>query len=283
MATGFAVRRRALADGVRALERMGFRPVLGAAVRERDGYLAGSDERRAADLAAMIDDPAVRAIWFARGGYGTARILDRVPWKRLARRPKTLIGYSDLTALFCAAASRTRAACLYGPGVSELGNRDSFHARSLRTLLEGREIEMPVGPGRVLVPGRARGPLAGGNLSALTSLLGTPFQPVLRGRILLLEDVGEPAYRLDRMLTQLRLAGAFEGLAGVLLGGFDPAPRLRFPPDRPAAEIVRENFAGLGVPVVARLPVGHVPRKWTVPLTGEAEIDTRRRRLRLRP
>lgn len=268
---------------MRALRRMGFDVVVGRSVLARDGYLAGADPARAADLAAMIDAPHVRAIWFARGGYGTARILGRVPWRRLARRPKLLIGYSDLTGLLCAAVERARVPCLHGPVVTELGDREAFHGPSLRALLAGREIEMRFGSREILAPGRASGALVGGNLTVLTSLWGTRYQPDLRDKILLLEEVGEEAYRLDRLLTQLRLAGAFERVAGVILGAFDARARRRFPPARALGEILLENFLPLGVPVVVGLPLGHRRGKWTVPLGGTVRLDTARGRVRFAP
>jgi muramoyltetrapeptide carboxypeptidase len=282
-ATGFAVRGRRLDAGVARLRRMGYRVVTARGVLSRDGYLAGDDDSRAADLAAMIDDDEVRAIWFARGGYGTSRILDAVPWRRLSRRGKALIGYSDLTALFNAAVSRAGVPCLYGPVVAELGDASSFHGPSLRALLAGRSIEMSFGARKILVPGRARGRLIGGNLTVLASLWGTRYQPDMRDRILLLEEVGEQVYRLDRMLTQLRLAGAFSRLAGVILGALEAPARKRFPPDRALGEVLLENFRPLGVPVVVDLPLGHRNGKWTVPIGGSASIDTGRRVVRFAP
>jgi len=255
--------------------------VLGDAVLARDGYLAGTDEMRLADLERMLDDDRIAAIWFARGGYWTARLLDRLPWRRFKTRPKPLIGYSDLTALFNPYAARTGQICLYGPVVTELGDRAAFHGPSLRAALSGAEVTMRIRARQVLVPGRARGRLFGGNLTVLTHLCGTRFAPDLDGAVLLLEDVGEPTYRIDRMLTHLRQAGVFNGLCGVLLGALSATPRRRFPPDRKLAAIVEEAFAPLGIPVVVDLPVGHRAGKWTVPIGGTARIDTRAGRLRL--
>jgi muramoyltetrapeptide carboxypeptidase len=262
---------------------MGFEVVVGERVLARDGYLAGDDESRSADLGSMVDDPRVRAIWFARGGFGTARILGRVPWRRLARRGKPMIGYSDLTTLFCAAVDRARVPCLYGPVVTELGDGASYHGPSLRALLAGRGVDMPFGPRRILAPGRARGQLAGGNLTMLTSLWGTRYQPDLKDKILLLEEIGEETYRIDRMLTQLRLAGAFEGLLGVLIGALDVPARRKFPPDRALGEVLLENFLPLGIPVVVDLPLGHRRGKWTVPLGGTVHLETARGRVRFEP
>ena len=206
--------------------------------------------------------------------------MDRLRWRRFKTRPKPLIGYSDLTALFNPYAARTGQICLYGPVVSELGDRAAFHGPSLRAALAGSEATLRVRARQVLVHGRARGRLFGGNLTVLTHLCGTAFEPDLDGAVLLLEDVGEPTYQIDRMLTQLRQSGLFEGLRGVLLGTLSAARRRRFPPDRKLAAIVEEAFAPLGIPVVVDLPVGHCAGKWTVPIGGTARIDTRAGQLR---
>ena len=283
VAPGFAVKRRPLEAGLARLEGMGYRVRLGRHVLARNGYLAGDDDLRASDLKTMLHDPEVRAIWFARGGYGTARLLDRLPRGLLRRAPKLLIGYSDLTALFAEALKRPGCVCLYGPVVTELGDADAYHSASLRKLLAGRPVELRVARRRIVVPGRARGRLAGGNLTVLSHLCGTRFAPDLRGKVLFLEDAGEPTYRLDRMLTQLRLCGMLNGLAGVLLGGFSIPPRRRFPPDRSAKELFREFFVPLDVPVVEGIPAGHVPRKRTLPLGARVEIDTAAGSVRFTP
>jgi muramoyltetrapeptide carboxypeptidase len=283
MTPGFGVRARDLRDGVRRLEALGFRVVLGPHALDRDGYLAGSDEARSSDLSSLIDDPGIRAIWFARGGYGSARLLDRIDWSGLARAPKTLIGYSDVTALFAAALARTRSLCLYGPVVTELANLEAYHLPSLRRVLRGQEITLRFAQRQVLGPGRATGRLLGGNLSVLIHLLGTRHAPRLQGAILFLEDVGEPAYRLDRMLAHLRMSGALKGVAGVVIGSFEPVPRRSFLEDRPVAELIRETFEPLGVPVVIGFPAGHLQGKRTLPLGGRARLDTRDRKLTIEP
>ena len=225
VAPGFAVRRRTLRAGVWRLESMGFRVVLGDHVLDREGYLAGTDDHRARDLNAMIADPAIRGIWFARGGYGSSRLLERIDWRRLARDPKPLVGYSDVTAIHAVAAKRTSSPCLHGPVVVELGDSDSFHAPSLRALLRGRDVTLRFAKRQVVRPGRASGRLAGGNLTVLVHLLGTRFAPDLRDSILFLEDCGEPGYRLDRMLCHLRTSGVLRGVRGVVLGATEPVAR----------------------------------------------------------
>ena len=281
VAPGFAVRRKALEAGVLRLERSGYRVRLGSNVLARDGYLAGDDVARATDLNEMLADPEVRAIWFARGGYGTARILDRVAWRKLGSR--LLIGYSDLTALFAAALERSGARCLYGPVVTELGDDSNYHRPSLREALAGEPVTWRFRKRDIEAEGRARGRLIGGNLSVLGHSMGTRFAPKAEGSILFLEELGEQTYRLDRTLTQLRSAGFLNKLKGVVLGHFGIPARRRFPADRPWQEVLEEMFGSLGVPVVSGMPAGHTAGKWTLPLGGVASLDTTTRQLRIEP
>jgi len=284
VATGFAVRPDALDAGLHALRRMGFVPVEGSAARSRLGYLAGGDAARAADLQAVLDDPGLDAVWFARGGYGTARLLDRIDLGGFARRPKLLLGYSDLTALFAAILNRTRTVCLHAPMVAELGRKAAYHAPSLSAMLAGRDVSRRVAARDVLVPGRASGRLLGGNLTVLAHLLGTDGAPDLDGAILFLEETGEEAYRIDRLLDHVRRAGALSRVRGVLVGQmFVPKATRAFPPDRALKDVLTDHLGPLGVPVVTGFPAGHGDGKWTIPLGGAASVDTGRREVRFSP
>ena len=168
--------------------------------------------------------------------------------------------------------------------VGELGDPAAYHAPSLRAMLAGREVTLRFRADQVLAPGRAEGRLVGGNLTVLAHVMGTPWAPDGRGAVLLLEDVGEETYRLDRLLQHLRLAGALTGVRAVLLGSLDPPPTRRsFPPDGDLDAVLRDVLLPLGVPVVRGLPLGHLPGKWTVPLGGRAVVDTAARRLVFEP
>lgn len=271
----FAVRADLLEAGVAALRRMRLRVRLGAHVLEQKGYLGGTDQERLHDLQRALSDPEVRGVWFSRGGYGTGRLLEELDLAPLRRAPKVLVGHSDVTALFSAVSMVRRCACLHGPFVAELGRRESFHRPSLRAALAGGPVRMRFAHRQVLGAGVARGRLRGGNLTVLAHLLGTEYQPDFRRAVVLLEDVGEETYRLDRLLLHLRMSGVLDRAAAVLLGSFDPPPTRRaFPPDRPLDEVLREHLMPLGVPVVAGLPLGHLRGKWTVPLGGMATVDT---------
>ena len=284
VATGFAARPEALDAGLVALRRMGFVPVEGSAARSRAGYLAGGDGARAADLQAVLDDPGLEGVWFVRGGYGTARLLDRIDLSRFVRHPKLLLGYSDLTALFATVLARVRTVCLHAPMVAELGRRGAYHAPSLRAMLAGREVSRRVEGRDIVVPGRASGRLLGGNLTVLAHLLGTPAAPDLQGAILFLEETGEEAYRIDRLLDHLRRAGALSRVRGVIVGQlFVPRTTRAFPPDRAVRDVLSDHLLPLGVPVVTGFPAGHGDGKWTIPLGGSASIDTARHRVSFSP
>lgn len=284
VATGFAPRSGPLRDGVARLKRMGYRVRCGANLSRIHGYLAGTDDQRVSDLTDALGDPEVKAVWFARGGYGTARLLDSIGSRMLSSSRKLFIGYSDLTALFCSALRSGNKVCLYGPVVTELADEGAYHLPSLRSLIMGREVTIKFRKSQVVSEGKAAGRLLGGNLSVLVHLLGTRHLPAWNDAVLVLEDVGEEVYRLDRLLTHLRMAGVLERVAGVCLGSFDP-PKAgrRFPPDRPLSDLLTETFRPLGIPVVAGLPFGHVRRKRTLPLGGAVELDTESRTIRISP
>ena len=256
--------------GVAALEGMGFRVRLGAHALDREGYLAGTDAARLADLQRALDAEDSAAVWFSRGGYGVARLLDRMRFSP----GKVLVGHSDLTVLLHRAAE-SGARALHGPFAAELSDPASFDAPSLAAALAGRPLPLPFAPDQVLAQGTGTGPLVGGNLTVLAHGLGTPFAIPTRGAVLLLEDVGEEVYRLDRLLHHLRLAGTFDGVQAVLLGSFEAPPTRRaFPPDGDLARLLDDVLAPLRVPVVRGLPLGHLPGKWTVPLGARATVDT---------
>lgn len=252
--------------------RMGWDAVVGEHVLARDGYLAGSDRERLADFNRFASAEDIQGIWCIRGGYGAMRLLEHLDYDSLRRRPKALIGYSDITALHAAVGLRADLVTLHGPtareDLSELSRASLQRAACDRVNPCGRAAHA-----RTLVGGRARGRLAGGNLALLAALCGTPYALSFDGAILVLEDVGEAVYRIDRMLTQLRLAGALRGLAGLAFGSFtdvDPDPG----GVQPALDRLLEEFAAqLGVPCIVGIPMGHVREQWTFPLGAMAELD----------
>jgi len=268
----------ALEKGLEVLSgRLGLRPRMRNDLVARRGYLAGDDARRADEWREAVADPEARAIFCARGGYGAMRILPAVDPAPLLARPRALVGFSDITAIH-AVLNRAGLATVHGPVVTQLGRAPDDAVRHLEAVLFGgaprpNAWEVPaLGAGlvaaRTIRPGRASGPLLGGTLTILAHLAGTPFAPSLEGAILLLEDVGEKPYRIDRCLTQLRLAGALDGLAALAIGQLtscDDAGVL-------AADIVREAALALGVPAIEGLPVGHDDANFAVPLGARATL-----------
>lgn len=229
-------------------------------------YFAGTDAERRQSVRDAFADPMVRAVFAARGGYGAARLLDDLDWDLVARSGKPLVGFSDLTALHLGLYARGIRS-VHGPVVTRLSEEP---AESLDRLFEMLESDAPPPPlpGRRVVEGEAEGPLVGGCLSLLVSLVGTPHLPSLAGCILFLEEVGEAPYRIDRLLTQLRASGALAGVAGVVLGEFvdcdGPAAR--------GAEVAREILRELGKPMIVDLPFGHGERNLALPHGARARI-----------
>lgn len=238
-------------------------------VLDRAGYLAGNDDRRAAEVVRAIEDGTVHAIVAARGGYGATRILDRVAPELVARHPKLLVGFSDVTALH-AVWGRAGLRSVHGPMVAMLGNvAEPLFDRWVRAA-EGALPE-PVRGLAAISGGRARGPLLGGNLAVLTALLGTPHALPFDGAILFLEDTDERPYRVDRMLTTWRHAGALARVAGIALGAFTRCDRGA---DGVTVEqVLAERLGDLGVPVVTGVPAGHVDDNLELPLGAIATLD----------
>ena len=261
-----------LAAGEARWRKAGFRTIRRDDLLDRHRYLAGSDARRAAELAELWADPRVDAIVCARGGYGCHRIMDRLDASAARAARKPLVGYSDITTLLLWQHRHAGLVGLHGPMLErgdELGDNE-FEA--LLELLTGSERLPVVRAGREGAGATVEGPLMGGSLSMAAASLGTPWQIEARGSILLLEDVGERPYQLDRLLQQLRCAGVTDGVAGVGLGHFE---RCDEPPDAAvtAEEVLREWLDDLGVPWVAGLPFGHGAPNLAWPMGVRARLD----------
>ncbi|MDQ7006212.1 MAG: LD-carboxypeptidase [Acidobacteriota bacterium] len=284
VAPGSAVDRQRVEAGFERLAAWGYRPLAGRHLFRRKGDLAGTRQQRLEDLHWALTDPAVDAVWFARGGWGSATLLDGIEWRRWLRRSRWLIGFSDLTSL--QAALLERGLCSWhAPMVADLATPERFVARDLRAMLLDplRVRRIRPGPRRRLVGGRARGLLAGGNLTVLASLAGTRWQPDWRGRIVLLEEVGEAPYRIDRLLWQLSASGMLRGVRGVLLGQFTAARPAGGRPSRVLRDIFLSRLAPLSVPVLAGIPAGHGRRARAWPLGFDCSLDADRGEVRLAP
>jgi muramoyltetrapeptide carboxypeptidase len=238
----------------------------------RRRYLAGDDARRLEELARALEDPAVRAVFAARGGYGCLRLLPGLAGRAglAALPPKAVVGFSDLTALHLALQAAGWAS-VHGPVVTQLAGQPPEAVERLFGLLEDARTPAPPLRGTPVAGGVAEGPLVGGNLSLLTRLLGTPWLPPLDGAVLLLEEVGERPYRLDRMWTHLALAGVLRRVRGLALGAFTDCEERDA--DYGSADVVAELARETGLPCVAGLPVGHGPRNLAVPLGVAVRLD----------
>lgn len=270
---------------------LGFTPKLMENAGKKLGYLAGTDAERAADLNAAFADAKSDAVWCIGGGYGTSRILPYLDYETIRKNPKPFIGYSDITGTLNAINRLTGLVTFHGPLVESMMSEYSL-AAFRKVVMEGatgRIAEPPLFTPREgaidrentvwkLAPGRARGRLVGGNISVFSTLVGTPFEPELKGRILFLEEVGEDPYRIDRWLTQFLLTGKLSGLSGIALGKFadcgpNPAHGLSFLGSWTWQEVCADRFGKLGIPVVAGLCFGHVRNMATLPVGVMAELD----------
>lgn len=270
-----------IAQGVEHVRSLGLEPVVGSFAAARDGYLAGSDEERAADFNRMARDPQIRGIFALRGGYGTMRILDRLDFQAIAADPKVVMGFSDLTAVLNAVARRSGVVAFHGP----LAARESVWDETTRAYVERVCMSTdPIGVLRapdaaVLHAGRARGRLSGGNLSLVSSLVGTPWAPAFRETLLVLEEVDEEPYRIDRMLTQLRLAGAVDAASGILFGHCTHCEPKGA--SMTASQVIEDRLSGVAGPVLSEIPVGHIAEQWVLPIGLEGVLDAASRSLEI--
>ncbi len=275
-----AVEAETLRRGCAELERLGFAVRVGPHALDRHRFLAGTDATRVRELTTMFEDPAVRAIFCSRAGYGSGRLLPLLDFPTFAQTPKIFLGYSDVTLLLNVFVQRVGFVCFHGPVVGgEFAN--GFSGRSLPHLLglltTGRGEEAIAFPTAVRA-GMAEGRLIGGCLSVLVATLGTPFALDTNAAILFIEDIGEKPYRIDRMLTQLKQAGKLDDLAGVIFGEMhhcwgdnnDPALLLA---------VIGEIFSDYSYPVGFGLPAGHGGENLALPLGTRVQLDTDRQQL----
>jgi muramoyltetrapeptide carboxypeptidase len=271
-----AVNEEKLRRGCASLEQLGFGVHLGSHVLDRHRYLAGTDEARVTDLSELWAAPEVRAVFCSRAGYGSGRLLPQLDFLTFAQTPKIFLGYSDVTLLLNALVQQCGLVCFHGPVVAgEFA--DGFSPRSqthLLNLLTTGFGEPSLAFSTMLRPGVAEGRLIGGCLSVLVATLGTPFALDADDAILFIEDIGEKPYRIDRMLTQMKQAGKFDHLAGVIFGEMiscrgesaDPALLL---------SVIEDLFAEYDYPVGFGLPAGHEGENFTLPLGIRVQLDTR--------
>ena len=262
-------------QGIEALESMGFRTSVSEDLFVTNGYLAGTDRHRANMVNRLFADKNIKAVVCAKGGFGSLRMLSLLDLQLIERNPKIFIGFSDISALLYVFLANCGLVTFHGPMVTTLADATEETKNSMFLTIT-TDIKPVLKPkeGVTINPGIASGPVAGGNLTTLCHLAGTPYTPNFKGKILLLEDKGEAAYRIDRMLSQMKLAGCFDGLKGLALGSFEDCGKLD-----EIFLIVDDIFKENKIPILAGLEIGHGTNNFTVPMGLEATLDTNRQRL----
>jgi muramoyltetrapeptide carboxypeptidase len=276
-----------LALALKTVEYFGLKPKLGRNVRKQTGYVGGTAAERVDDLHDMFRDPAVHGVFAIRGGYGTPQILDSIDYDLIRQHPKIFLGYSDITAMHLAIFKKAGLVTFHGP--VPLSRFTAFTQEHFKkALFETNPIGVVTNPPpsdplrpshtlRTVNPGTARGPLAGGNLTLVCSLMGTPYEIDTAGKVLFLEDVGEEPYRIDRMLTQLRLAGKLQAAAGIIFGECVDCGRSDYKSSFDATftlgQVVDNIFGTMKVPVLSGLTIGHTDDQLTLPMGMMATLD----------
>jgi len=266
------------------LKALGLKARVGKHVLDRRGYFAGRDEDRAADLNAMFADPEVAAIHCVRGGWGAARLLPLLDWNMIAGHPKILVGYSDITALLLSLHARTGLVTFHGPVGASTWNSFNMdwmkrviwngEAATFANVKEANDTLVPVkNRTRIITPGKARGRLLGGNLTVFTTIIGSGYLPDFKDCILFLEDVEEAPYSLDRMFTQLKLAGILGQVRGVVWGTCDKCDPGEGFGSLTIPDVLEDHVRPLGVPAYSGAMIGHVDRQFTLPLGVQVELD----------
>ena len=261
--------------GLNILESLGFQTYLPEGLFEKKGYLAGSDMHRAFIFNSLFADKAVNAIFCARGGFGSLKILPLIDYETIRKNPKILVGFSDVSAILSAIYKESGLVAFHGPVVTTLADSDKRSIASIQSAVSSSTIiEMVFKDSVEIKPGIASGTVLGGNLTTLCHLVGTPFEPDFNRSILFIEEKGEAPYRIDRMLTQMKMAGCFNGLAGLMLCFFEACGAYS-----EICSMVEEIFRDKDIPIVAGIEAGHGKTNITIPTGIDATLDTTHRRL----
>jgi muramoyltetrapeptide carboxypeptidase len=270
---GTVEQRQGVEKGIAVLERMGFRVRYRDRIFQSFRYLAGSDHDRAEELMEAFEDPSIQAVMALRGGYGCSRLIPLLQERRLRQHPKVFVGFSDLTTLHMFFRRRFGWVTVHGPMAASIGNITADQENHFVSLLTdpGYVPTLRFDQLETWSPGSAEGIIAGGCLAIVAASIGTPYEIKTEGKILFLEDQGEPPYRLDRMLTHLYLAGKLQNVAGILLGSFlDCEPTQG---NYTAADALRDILKNLKIPIIAGFPAGHGFENWAIPLGVKVRLD----------
>ncbi|MFJ8515814.1 S66 peptidase family protein [Lysinibacillus xylanilyticus] len=270
-----------LGDAIAFLEELGLNYIIGDTIQAKHDYLAGSDEERLADFHEMVRNPEVKAIFCVKGGYGSARIAEKIDYGLLEENPKVFWGFSDLTYLHCAINEYTNLVTFHGPLLMSVGRIDDLSKKMFFQLFSPMELQYTedISPLTTIAPGVARGEIIGGNLRRLVNTLGTKFEVNTEGRILLIEELGETIPNIDAMLQQLKQARKLEQLAGVVIGSFTQTEA----DEAALLALMKDYFTDLGVPVVAGFKIGHDSTNIAIPLGVDAILDAQEKVLKILP
>lgn len=270
-----------LGDAIAFLEELGLNYIIGHTIQAKHDYLAGSDEERLTDFHEMVRNPEVKAIFCVKGGYGSARIAEKIDYGLLEENPKIFWGFSDLTYLHCAINEYANLVTFHGPLLMSVRRIDDLSKKMFLQLFSPMEVQYTedISPLTTIAPGVARGEIIGGNLRRLVNTLGTKFEVCTEGRILLMEELGESIPKIDAMLQQLKQARKLEQLAGVVIGSFT-----QIEADEAALfALMKDYFEDLGVPVVAGFKIGHDSTNIAIPLGVDAILDAQEKILKILP
>ncbi|NVK65110.1 MAG: LD-carboxypeptidase [Flavobacteriales bacterium] len=269
--------RKEVEEFEKVLHQLGYQTKLGKNVFKQDGYFSASDEERAAEFMELIEDQEVNGIFFIRGGWGCARLLELLDYESITQHPKVIMGFSDITALLNAITSETGIVTFHGPGGNSTWNEYSVNyinrllRKAEKVTFENTHSDHPIA---TYSTGEAEGILYGGNLSVLCGMIGSDYLPDWSEKILFLEDVAEEPYRIDRMLTQLKLAGVFEQISGLVLGNFRKCiaeePHRSFTLE----EVFEQHFKDAKIPVFYGAQIGHIRNKFTVPVGVKVRMNS---------
>ncbi|GIN66145.1 MULTISPECIES: S66 peptidase family protein [Bacillus] len=273
---------------VQYLKKLGLRVKIGRASGKKHGYLAGTDEERLRDFHDMFQDPSVKAVICACGGYGTGRIAEKIDFDVIKSHPKIFWGYSDITFLHMAIQKRTNLITFHGPMLSSDIGKEDVHPltkQSFQQLFQKMTLTLTedVSPLEAVVKGKAKGELIGGNLALLVTTLGTPFEIDTRGKLLFIEDIDEEPYKIDRMLNHLKMAGKLSDAAGILLCDFhDCIPKKRSE-SLTLKEIIEDYIVPESKPALSGFQIGHSSPNIAIPIGAEGMLDTEKKQLMIEP
>lgn len=280
---------QSLEMAVKGIEKLGFKTIVGKSCFESYGYLAGTDDIRADDLNFMFENPQVNAIVCLRGGYGTPRIIDKINYEIIKKNPKIFIGYSDITALLISINQETGLVTFHGPMAASEEIMRNEKGMTLYSFLKNMTcrkpfefLENPLNRQlKTYCPGKACGEITGGNLSLLVSTLGSKYEVNTKGKILFIEEINEYTYRVDRMLTSLRLAGKFDDCAGIIFGDFNCCDNEKDGYSLSLEQVINDVIGDIKKPVVTNFSSGHCKNMITIPFGTKCEINTENNRIRI--